>query len=252
MTNRVRGEQAHSRHASGGLMEPSRNLARGVRWFAAEFLVVVCGVLVALALNAYYQSRIDAERESRYIEQLAADLGESEAQLDDALATNRDERAKLTTLLALFGENEVPAVEEFNELKVLSFAMAEPTLSTAQAVVESGDLHLIQDDAIRNAIIQFVGDGEAFLEGQGAMAWEWLAPGIRDYYAIVRPGLGPGHELATSPAEALSQEALYDIGFDLRLGYSNLIRLQKQMLEAVRRIQGKIARVGEEKAPTSG
>ncbi len=41
------------------MSRPAR-FARGLRWFAAEFAVVVSGVLVALALQAWYQSRQDA------------------------------------------------------------------------------------------------------------------------------------------------------------------------------------------------
>jgi len=245
MIDRADGEHAKSKGIH-------RGLARGVRWFAAEFLVVVCGVLVALALNAYYQNRTDSNRESGYIDQLATDLVESETRLEEALARNRDEIDKLTTLLDLFGETELPTLEQFDELKVLSFQPAEPTLSTAHAVVETGDLQLIEDDAMRKAIIQFVGDGEAFIEGQDAIGWDWLARGIRDYYAFVRPGLGPDHELGVSPDEALSQEALYDTAFDLRLGYSNLIRHQQAMLETVQGMQAEVKRVNDEVASPSG
>ena len=214
--------------------------ASGIRWFAAEFLVVVSGVLVALALNAFYQDRVDAEREAGYIEQLAADLEESEAAFEAAVAGNEAERAKVMQLLAFFGENKPPSREQFDEVRVLSMRLAQPTLSTAQAVVETGDLQLIRDDALRSAIIQYVGAGEAYAETQDAIAWEWLTPLIRSYYGIVRPGLGPGHRLAMSPDELLAQDALYDITFDLQLAYSNHLRAQRGMLSGIRDIQVKI------------
>ena len=213
---------------------------RGIRWFAAEFLVVVSGVLVALALNAFYQDRVDAQREAGYIEQLAADLQESEAAFEAAVAGNEAERAKVMQLLAFFGEETPPSREQFDEVRVLSTRLAQPTLSTAQAVVETGDLQLIRDDALRSAIIQYVGAGEAYAETQDAIAWEWLTPLIRSYYQIVRPGLGPGHRLSMSPDELLAQDALYDIAFDLQLAYSNHLRAQKAMLLDIRDIQVKI------------
>lgn len=220
-----------------------RSLAQGARWFAAEFLVVVCGVLVALALNAYYQGRVEAQREAGYIQQLAADLRESEAVLERALAGNEAERAKLMQLLALFSREEAPSLEAFRELTTFSIRPVQPTLSTAQAVVETGDLNLISDDSLRSAIIQYVGAGESYNETQDAVAWEWLTPSIRDFYEIVPPGAGPRHPFAISPTEALSQKALYHTVFDLQLGLSNHIRLQQDMLDHVRGMQGQIERV---------
>ncbi|NBB92589.1 MAG: hypothetical protein GVY32_05405 [Gammaproteobacteria bacterium] len=214
-----------------------------LRWFAAEFLVVVSGVLVALALNAFYQGRVDAEREAGYLRQLDADLTESASALEEALAANRAGKERVLDLLALFGTQEIPSEAEFRDFRTLSISPAQPTLSTAQAVVETGDLHLIRDDSVRSGIVQYVGAGESYGETQDAIAWEWLTPLIRDYYEIVRPGAGPAHPFATSPGEALADESLYDIAFDLQLGYSNHIRAQEKMLIDVRRLQEQVARV---------
>src|SRR5438132_10733976 len=54
------------------------------RWFAAEFLVVLCGVLVALALQSIYQGRQDASREHAYLQQLLRDFTENESRLTTA------------------------------------------------------------------------------------------------------------------------------------------------------------------------
>jgi hypothetical protein len=215
---------------------------QGLRWFTGEFLVVVSGVLVVLALNASYQARVEAERETGYLEQLAADLEESETALQQAVSAGEAQRDRVMALLALLHAEEVPGQERFDELTTLSIAPAQPTLSTAQAIVETGDLHLIRDDALRAAIVQYVGAGESYREVEDAIAWEWLTPSIRDFYEIVRPGLR-GHPFAVSPAEALEQPALYDIAFDLQLGYSNHIRMQSRMLAGVQRIRDEVDRV---------
>jgi hypothetical protein len=49
--------------------------------------------------------------------------------------------------------------------------------------------------------------------------------------------------VAVSPSETMAQEVLSDLAFDLWLGYSNIIRLQQQMLKYVRRMQSEVARV---------
>jgi hypothetical protein len=242
----IDSDEGIERPGSPGSPRRRRSWFEAARWFGAEFLVVLSGVLVALALNAAYSQRVDARREAAYLEQLTADLLESETVLEQALADNAAEREKLMQLLTLFVRPEPPTNDEFDELKILSIAAAQPTLSTAQAVVRTGDLQLIDDDSLRNAIIQYVGAGEAYYEVQDAVAREWLTSSIRDYYAIVRPGAGPNHPFKVLPGEALSRRELFDVAYDLQLGYSNFIRLQRRMLERVRNIQAEVVRVRAE------
>jgi hypothetical protein len=49
-----------------------------LRWFAAEFLVVLTGVLVALAMNAWWTDRTDRQRERAALRYLVADLQAAE------------------------------------------------------------------------------------------------------------------------------------------------------------------------------
>lgn len=57
-----------------------------IRWFAAEIIVIVAGVLIALALNAWWQDRQDAESEQVYLRLLLRDLDQMEVDLDELLA----------------------------------------------------------------------------------------------------------------------------------------------------------------------
>src|SRR5688500_7764965 len=48
-----------------------------LKWFAAEFLVVVTGVMVALALNAWFTGRSNERSEAVYLSLLSRDLGQT-------------------------------------------------------------------------------------------------------------------------------------------------------------------------------
>ena len=59
------------------------------RWFGAEYLIIVLGVLTAVGINAWWGDRQDAAKEQTYLRQLAADLAETErivAERDDRMA----------------------------------------------------------------------------------------------------------------------------------------------------------------------
>ena len=51
-----------------------------LRWFATEFLVVMTGVLVALAVDAWWKKQTDLQLERTYLEQIALDLEEALAE----------------------------------------------------------------------------------------------------------------------------------------------------------------------------
>src|SRR5262245_17607244 len=75
---------------------------RSVRWFAAEFLLVVSGVLVALALQAWYQGQQNARAERVYIAQLRADLDTTNKMLRAAFewdSTRLEAHARLVAAL---------------------------------------------------------------------------------------------------------------------------------------------------------
>jgi hypothetical protein len=59
---------------------------RSVRWFLAEFIVVVSGILVALAAQAWYGSARDARLERGYVQQLISDLDGTLQQLQLAVS----------------------------------------------------------------------------------------------------------------------------------------------------------------------
>ena len=70
--------------AADGRPAPSWLGAR-LRWFLAEFLVVVVGVLVALGLSGLVEEQRELQREQVYLQQLSADLGSSDKELSTAV-----------------------------------------------------------------------------------------------------------------------------------------------------------------------
>ncbi|MBN8482121.1 MAG: hypothetical protein J0L88_11085 [Xanthomonadales bacterium] len=148
---------------SGGASARSASVRRSLRWFFAEFLVVVAGILVAMALNSVYQARQDAQNEQVYLKRLSRDLQdtidslqESEAyelkQFDNGLAASHAlaastppaDREAVAVALSRLGERRTQLLRN-------------PTYAD---MLHTGNLRLIGDPALRDRINRFYQDVE--------------------------------------------------------------------------------------------
>lgn len=129
-----------------------------LRWFGAEFLVVVTGVLVALAVGAWWQGRQNTAKEAAYLRQLVADLGQTEQAAHDTDAFLRPaDRAGSRLWLAFYTADPPPrdTLLAWAE-RAMWTASVRPVTGTAEALVATGDLALIRDDSLRTAITAYL------------------------------------------------------------------------------------------------
>lgn len=140
--------------------------APSLRWFLAEFLVVVAGVLVALALSSWAKGRQDIAREQSYLRQLHADLGHNETELAAAVDFLDERAAASARILHRFWSHAAVADRAFIDdlLKPRSTRRFRPVLGAAEALISSGDLNLIRSDAVRAAILDYVESMRTHLE----------------------------------------------------------------------------------------
>ena len=138
------------------------------RWFGAEFLVVVTGVLVALAVGAWWQGRQDAATERAYLRQLASDLRETEQAAADADAFLRPVDRAGSLLWLAFYEADPPPRDSLLVWAERSMwtSTVRPVLGTAEALVATGDLALIRDDSLRTAVTAYLDEIERAAGGE--------------------------------------------------------------------------------------
>lgn len=136
------------------------NVRQRLRWFGAEFLVVVTGVLVALALQAWYQNGQDRDRERNYLRQIMQDLGETERRIMRADSFYRRGDAGVTALLASFHGVQQPSPDSAAIWIWASrrYRLPAPVMETIEALVSTGDLRLIRSDSLRGAILGYAGE----------------------------------------------------------------------------------------------
>ena len=146
---------------------------RRVRWFAAEFLVVVTGVLVALGLQSLYERGENGRRERAYLRQLASELRATEVTMAtaDSFVANADRAGVM-----LLRSYRVPASPDsilvwLNLVGRWAFHL--PVTGTAEALVTSGDLRLISNDTLRAAITNYVSRHRPILQTLQAATERW-------------------------------------------------------------------------------
>jgi hypothetical protein len=178
---------------------------RSLRWFAAEIVVVVVGILIAMALNAWWGRRQDAERAASYLNRIHEDLL-SDA---DALAKRQGYFAGVQR----FGEAAIAYAETgalrngsawhtlvafFHAGQIWPYASNTRTYTEMQ---NAGDLHLIRDPGLRAALGTYYDASEV---SQGS----WIFGEIPAYRARIR-GLTP-IPIQRYLFDACSREDSYD------------------------------------------
>lgn len=247
-----------------------RRWPAALRWFGAEFLVVVTGVLVALALGAWWQERDNRERETAYLQQLAADLDTTEQSLqwisefhiEAALAAARVGRA--------FWKPEPPTLAELSADLGRPFrSMRErPVLGTIEALIATGDLRLIRSNALRTELTTYAEFAEATIENIQRHDETYYRPGVNalienlDMNQLVHEAervadavsaghfhplriVPPGERRIPFPTDIealLSNRELYDAYRKLLLAHNNQGVNYRRILDRARRLRGQVHR----------
>ena len=127
-----------------------------LRWFAAEILVVVAGVLIALALNAWWQGRERNREEQRLLVALHDEFSANRERLARILAFHEDVKETARTLLAVSAEPaaDISADSADQLLTDVSWWGSYTSLETTvlDAAVQDAQLDLIETDSLRRML----------------------------------------------------------------------------------------------------
>jgi hypothetical protein len=129
-------------------------------WFAVvlEVLIVIVGVVIGFQVTGWGQARADEAQGLDYLGQLAADLCETERLIltTDSLTGPKD-RDHVRLVHAFLLAERPPEDSVFAWLRSAgSLEEYSPVTGTAEALVATGDLRLIQSDSLRSAIVRYL------------------------------------------------------------------------------------------------
>lgn len=138
------------------------------RYAIGEILLVVVGILIALSVNNYNQSRMEKEDEAAYLEGIRSDLLSQISDYEEFISSN-DQRITIINELL---DNEVEQrgfkrndsiIGMFN--KIISVSPPTEVKTTFTELLSSGDLKLIRNESLKNDIVRFYQDLERMVQG---------------------------------------------------------------------------------------
>lgn len=138
---------------------------------AREIAIVTLGILIAFALNAWWEEQRERREEERHLHALASDFQQN-AKILASLVEREDRVAEHSLKLLQAARAPEPASPEIIRSlmgQVFSSQRLEPVMGAYQALVNSAGLTLIRNDELRAALADFAalaGDryGERFAD----------------------------------------------------------------------------------------
>ena len=139
-----------------------------LRWFGAEIVVVVAGVLIALAINAWWQGRQDAASEANYLALISRDLGQMTDDLDnlEAFETIQIEDG-FAAYQAISEQDRSPEGRALVSDVITNLTLRRTmrvTNPAYQDLLSTGNLDLIRDRALRDEMVSFYEHAERELD----------------------------------------------------------------------------------------
>lgn len=132
------------------------DLKKQLRWFAAEITIVVAGVLIALAMNSWWQVRQDARTEQRLITGLLDEFSANQPRLAAIRAFHEDLKSTARTLLSVSSAppSDLAADSVDQLLADVTWWASYTTLESTvlDAAVQDGRLGLIRSDSLRQLL----------------------------------------------------------------------------------------------------
>ena len=123
-----------------------------------EIILVVIGILIALQINTWNQSRQESNKEKVYLRNVAADLKQQLSYISFQLEREYEHDSLAASILDRYNREKLLRIDsviskQLNTLTIRkTFTKADPTY---QDLISSGNIRLIKDEKLRNEILSY-------------------------------------------------------------------------------------------------
>jgi hypothetical protein len=144
------------------------NNTREVPWkrLLAEGAAIVVSILLAFAIDAWWQDRSDQIRLNEYLGQIRADMLENERRLVEALQLEQAQLSAVEAILAALRNPEpmtLQSAREWTQFEPGFLWYSDPRLleGALNALVATGEINLVKDPRVKTSLIKYLAQFKA-------------------------------------------------------------------------------------------
>lgn len=116
-------------------------------------MLIVGGVLIALAVDSWREERQECQQEVAYLQQLLQDLRETEQRLQGTIAGDSGNLGEVNRIIDRAFNGPLPRPDSFDIS--IGYDQFRPLTGTQMALVQGGNLRLLQSDSICFKLIAY-------------------------------------------------------------------------------------------------
>lgn len=137
-----------------GLLEQGK-LQRYAGYALGEIVLVVAGILIALQINNWNETRLEREREARFLQNLKADLEYTIRELDRFIEIREQRIASGQRVIAYFNGRPLDDPKDFawHNIFVQTWQRYYQNINTYEELVNSGNLGIISSQQIKSGLM---------------------------------------------------------------------------------------------------
>ncbi len=136
-----------------------RKIGNYLLYALGEIILVVIGILIALAINNSNEDRIKREKEQVYLVGLKNEFKTSKSKLEELIRVNSNSYEAAIKIMALVDSFDTASEAELSELFVTAFAydiFFNPNNSLLNEMINSGSLKDISNDTLRIQLTHWI------------------------------------------------------------------------------------------------
>ncbi len=147
----------------------SPSLDKLMRWLRSGWLphalretaIVTVGILIAFALNAWWEHRNELREEEKYLRALDGDFKQNVEQLKSLIGHSQQVSASSLGILKIALGDRPPENVHVELNRVFSSRRFDPVMGAYEALVNSGGFDVLSDDELRAALASFAAQVKA-------------------------------------------------------------------------------------------
>ena len=168
--------------------KPAYRTGRYLKYAFGEIVLVVIGILIALQINNWNESRKESNYEQKFLNELKSDFLYNKEELSSNIKQASDLANNGDSLIAILSltKKDVDLIKVFNYTKRLhGYSTFDPSNGALNNLISSGNLNIIKNDSLRMhlskwpAMVEDVKEDEKRLIEYGDT---WLEPLYLKYF----------------------------------------------------------------------